>query len=75
MNLNQPYPQSKAQQFEQRILRLPAVLLTTGLTCSTMYRLIAEGKFPAPVKLAKRAVGWQHNDVWKWTNDRPTAPR
>jgi prophage regulatory protein len=75
MNLNQPSPQSGAQEFEQRMLRLPAVLQATGLTRSTMYRLIAEHAFPAPVRLAKRAVGWRHIDVRQWTNDRPTTSR
>jgi prophage regulatory protein len=60
---------------EQRILRLPAVLQTTGLSRSTMYRLMAEREFPAPVKLAKRAVGWRHADVWQWTMNRPQASR
>ena len=29
----------------------------------------------APVKLAKRAVGWRHDDVRQWTNGRPTTSR
>ena len=36
----------------QRIMRLPAVLLATGLTRSTLYRLMAQRAFPTPVKLA-----------------------
>ena len=40
-----------------QFLRLPAVLKATGLGRSTVYRMVAEHTFPAPVKLAKRAVG------------------
>ena len=38
------------------LLRLPAVLRTSGLGRSTLYRLIAEEALPPPVKLAERAV-------------------
>ena len=56
-----------------RLLRLPAVLEATGLARSTVYRMVAEHTFPAPVKLAKRAVGWRHADVRQWANGRPTS--
>jgi prophage regulatory protein len=75
MSLNQPIAQPHAQEPIQRLLRLPTVLLVTGLTRSTVYRLMAEHSFPAPVKLAKRAVGWRQDDVRQWTNGRPTASR
>ncbi len=58
------------------LLRLPAVLHVTGLGRSTLYKMIAENKFPAPVQLAKRAVAWRHDDVRRWTSDRlPASPR
>ena len=58
-----------------RFLRLPAVLQATGLARSTVYRMMAEHTFPAPVRLAKRAVGWRQDDVREWTNGRPTTSR
>jgi len=48
------------------LLRLPAVLRTTGLGRSTLYRLIFERAFPPPVKLAKRAVAWRQEEVQQW---------
>lgn len=57
------------------MLRLPAVLKVTGLGRSTVYRMVAEHTFPAPVKLAKRAVGWRHDDVQQWTAGRPSTSR
>ena len=59
----------------QRILRLRDVLQATGLARSTVYRLISEELFPAPVQLSKRAVGWRHDDVRQWTNGRPARRR
>lgn len=45
------------------ILRLPAVKARTGLSRSTIYQRVAEGSFPKPVNLGKRAVGWLESEV------------
>jgi len=68
-------PQSEATASLPQFLRLPAVLKATGLGRSTVYRMVAEHTFPAPVKLAKRAVGWRHDDVRQWTMGRPSTSR
>lgn len=47
----------------QSILRLPAVKMSTGLSRSTLYLRIAQGKFPHPVSLGGRAVGWPSTEV------------
>ena len=58
------------------LLRLPAVLRTTGLGRSTLYRLISERAFPPPVKLARRAVAWRQEEVQRWASARvPAAHR
>lgn len=77
MNLSHSSSQSQVASPEpvQRIMRLPAVLLATGLTRSTLYRLMSQRAFPTPVKLAKRAVGWRQHDVREWTEARPQAWR
>ncbi len=41
-----------------KILRCKGVLLRTGLSRATIYRLIAKEWFPSPVKLSTTAVGW-----------------
>jgi prophage regulatory protein len=48
------------------VLRLPAVKTRTGLSRSTIYARIAEGKFPHPVRLGARAVGWRESDISTW---------
>lgn len=58
------------------LLRLPAVLRTTGLGRSTLYRLISEQAFPPPVKLASRAVAWRREEVQRWASaSAPAAHR
>ena len=54
-------------------VRMAAVVRMTGLGRSTIYRLMAEDKFPSPVRLAKRAVAWRRIDLEQWSEGRPTA--
>ena len=38
----------------------------TGLGRSTVYYKIAEGTFPPPIKISKRASGWLESEVNDW---------
>lgn len=58
---------------EPVFFRLPTVLLVTGLGRSTIYRLIADQKFPCPVRLGPRAVAWRRCDIEAWSDARPLA--
>ena len=42
-----------------RIIRLKTVLSRTGLSRSTIYRKIAEGTFPAQIKISVNGSGWR----------------
>ena len=57
------------------ILRLPSVKARTGLSRSTIYLRISEGRFPAPVSLGGRAVGWVETEVNDWLNQQIKASR
>jgi prophage regulatory protein len=57
------------------LLRLRKVLEVTGLGRSTVYRMMSERTFPAPVRLGKRAVAWRSGDVEQWTLSRPALPK
>ncbi|MCR9140126.1 MAG: AlpA family transcriptional regulator [Alphaproteobacteria bacterium] len=54
----------------QRLMRRPDVEDVTGLSRSTLYSMMAEGTFPKPVKLGKRAVGWREADIATWLDSR-----
>jgi prophage regulatory protein len=45
----------------------------TGLPRTTLYAAIAEGNFPAPVRIGRRAVAWREADVLQWLASRPDA--
>ncbi len=53
-----------------RILKLPEVMVATALSRSSIYDFIKRGKFPAPVRLSERAVGWQLSEVEGWLEQR-----
>lgn len=57
-----------------RILRRADVILLCGLSCSTIYALMARGDFPKPVRLTGRAVGWREEDIDAWLASRPVSP-
>lgn len=45
------------------ILRLPAIIASTGLSRSTIYLRIKQRMFTSPVSLGGRAVGWPASEV------------
>ncbi|ELY3880342.1 AlpA family transcriptional regulator [Pseudomonas aeruginosa] len=53
-----------------KILRLGAVIESTGLARSTIYKLVGSGGFPKPVPLVGRSVGWVESEVQEWIKDR-----
>lgn len=53
-----------------RFLRLPEVLSRTGLSRSTIYVRLEQGRFPQPVSLGARAVGWIETEVDEWMRER-----
>lgn len=51
-------------------LRLPEVLATVGVSKSTLYAWIKEGKFPRPVHLSATAAVWVSIEVAEWMQAR-----
>jgi prophage regulatory protein len=52
-----------------RIIRLKTVLSRTGLSRSTIYRKIAEGTFPAQLKISTNGTGWHESDINRWVEN------
>jgi prophage regulatory protein len=55
------------------ILRFDAVKAQTGLSRTTIHRLVKSGDFPTPKRLGVRAVGWLSSDLARWREGRPDA--
>lgn len=53
-----------------KLIKLKAVMDCTGLARSTLYKFIAEGRFPKPVKLGARMVAWVKSEVQTWIEEK-----
>ncbi len=56
-----------------RLLRRRQVEEITGLSRSSIYRLMQDGEFPRPVKVGPAAVRWRSSDIKVWLESRPVA--
>ena len=56
-----------------RFARMATVVRVTGLCRATIYRMIAEQRFPAQVRIGSRAVGWRWSDLERWSKERTSA--
>lgn len=59
-----------AQPPRRIILRLPAVEAAVGLKRSSIYNLMAEGRFPTQRRISARAVGWDSVEIERWIAER-----
>jgi prophage regulatory protein len=57
---------SESNQAERRILRRADVEARCGFKRAHLYKLIRDGKFPRPLRIGIRAVGWDSIDVDQW---------
>ena len=45
------------------VLRLKDVLYCTGLSKTTIYRLISESRFPKQIKLSQKVSAWKQSEI------------
>ena len=57
-----------------RLIRLKEVQHRVGLGRSTIYRWMAEGKFPKPVQLGGYAVAWAEDEIEDWILGNLASP-
>lgn len=50
----------------EEIRRLPRVAATIGMGRLWIYLAVQEGRFPAPIRIGSRAIGWKRSDVLAW---------
>ncbi len=56
-----------------RFLRIVDVIATTGLSESTVRRLVRREEFPRQQALTTRCVGWWQDDIDAWVRSRRAA--
>jgi prophage regulatory protein len=60
---------------QHKLLRLPQVKESTGLSKSSIYARIAEGTFPKQIPLGPRLVVWVESDIQNWITEQVSAAR
>ena len=58
-----------------RLLRMPQVMDRTGLSRSTIYLRLEQGRFPKSIPLGGRAVGWLESELDAWIVEQVQARR
>ena len=56
-----------------RLLRRREVEKITGISRSSIYRLMQEGELPRPVRVGSAAVRWRESHITVWLESRPVA--
>lgn len=59
----------------RRFIKAAEVRSQTTLSTSEIYRRIAAGTFPAPIKLGAKSVAWIESEVLAWCEDRIAESR
>lgn len=74
MSLENSNPHLRAAPIDPA-LRLPDVILATGLGRSSIFAAVREQRFPPPIKLSARAVGWRASQIQAWLDGCDSARR
>lgn len=57
------------------LMRISDIKKATGMSSASIYRLIAQKKFPAQIELGARMVAWRRHEVQEWIDSRPLRGR
>ena len=66
-----PTVQPSAGDAMPRLLTLRDVKAITALSRSAIYALMAESRFPKPIRIGNRAVRWVEQEVLDFITSRP----
>ncbi len=52
-----------------QILRRKQLEAQLGLSRSSIYLMMSQGRFPRPIKLGRRSVGWRTVEIERWLDE------
>ena len=61
---------SENDEIRTTLVRLSQVKARTGLSRSTLYAYVRDGRFPPPVAISTRCVAWVEGEIDRWIADR-----
>ena len=71
-------PTAEPEPEDDTMLRMGEVVRLTGISDSTIKRMVIDGRFPKPMRLSPRRIGWKAGEVKSWIrqlDDQRRAPR
>jgi prophage regulatory protein len=57
-------------EHSRKFLRIHGVISKTGLPKPTLYKAIAQGRFPRPYSIGPRAVAWLEDEIDVWIQSK-----
>ncbi|MDS1617169.1 AlpA family transcriptional regulator [Escherichia coli] len=57
------------------LIRMSETMRRTGYGKAWIYKLIAQGRFPEPVKIGSRAIAFVESEIDEWINQRIAESR
>lgn len=57
------------------LIRLPEASRRTGYGRAWIYKLIAQNRFPQPIKIGSRSIAFVESEVDEWINQRIAESR
>lgn len=54
----------------QKLLKASYVIEICGISTATLYRWMAEGVFPKPIRVGANSVRWTEKSVTDWMNSK-----
>jgi prophage regulatory protein len=63
------------KQEEIKIIRRKELETIVGLSRSSIYAMMKQGKFPQSFKLGERSIGWDSEDIQNWLLSRVSTKR
>ena len=71
VTLQEPFLSNKVTaNSAKRFLRLRDVMEITGLSRSSIYSYIQQGRFPHSVAVGSRAVRWSSSSIYDWMDEK-----
>jgi len=68
-------PKSNGTMRPGMLIRLTELCELLGVSRSTVYKWMAEGTFPPPVRVSERAVRWRTADIEAWRGSLVASAR
>ncbi|TAL52089.1 MAG: AlpA family phage regulatory protein [Methylovulum sp.] len=72
-NYTSPAPTTQDPLKAGSNLRVSALATRLGMSKSTIWRLVREGKFPKPTKLSEKITVWSSDSVLAWLETKESA--